>query len=307
MRSRQKQIRSVQKALAPLIPETRFRVVVAVAGVPARRICAAGFSAKPQPGDTILPTPVGSISKYNANGRYVVRKDLPKEYRYVMTIEWTWQQWNGPHSTVEQTEDRAIYKYCYQREFLEPPSSELLIADHNGQLLIISEELRKTLSETDRVRHVLNLFLELFGEYEIRHAGLQSIVPPNIHKVNWKLLPPGQYPWSRVRQHVTQVLENATPRYANPIYRRLEKIASFNPEEVYVGQGGFRSYVAYIFRSKTLAVLESVMLDNATYVFGQDWHEVSQMTKAEIIRGDLHLDRIIHAKNWAFRIDELLG
>lgn len=307
MRSRQKQIRSVEKAIAPLIPEMHFRVVVAVAGVPTRRLSAAGFSVKPQPGDTILPTPVGTISKYNANGRYVVRNDLPKEYRYVTTVEWTWKQWYGPYSTVEQTEDKAVYKWCYQREFHEPPSSELMIAEHDGRLLIISEELRKTPGEADRIRHVLNLFLELFGEYEIRHAGLQSIVPPNIRKVNWRLLPPGEYPWSCVRQHVAQVLEDATPRHANPIYRRLARIASFNPDEVYVGQGGFRSYVAYIFRSKALAVLESVMLDNATYVFGQNWHEVSQMTKAEIIRGDLHLDRIIHANNWAFRINDLLG
>ena len=307
MGSRQKRIRSVPKALAPLIPETRFRVVVPVAGVPASRMCAAGFSAEAEPGDTILPTPVGPVSTYNANGRYVALRDLPKEYRYVVTIEWTWQQWNGPHSKVEQTEDKAIYKWCYQREFLEPPSSELSIADHEGQLLVSSEELRKTPGETDRVRHVLNLFLELFGEYEIRHVGLQSIVPSNIRKVNWRLLPPGQYPWRRVREHVAQVLQNAAPRHANPIYRRIDKVASFNPEEVYFGQGGFRSYVAYIFKSRALTVLESVMLDNATYVLGQDWHEVSQMTKAEIIRGDLHLGRLIHGNNWAVRIDELLG
>ena len=284
----------------------RFRAVVALADVPAKRMSAIGFSAKPQPGDTILPTPVGTISKYNANGRYIIQKDLPKEYRYVKTVEWTWQQWDGPNSTVEQTQDKAVYKWCYQRQFHEPPSSELTIVDNNGQLLIVSEELTKAADQEDRIRHVLNLFLELFGECEIRHIGLQTITPPNIRKVNWILLPPGQYPWSCVRQHVTQVLGDTTPRHANPIYRRLEKIASFNPDEVYVGQGGFRSYVTYLFRSKALAVLESVMFDNATYVFDQNWQKVSQMTKAEIIQGDLHLDRIIHANNWIYRIDGLL-
>ena len=255
MRFRQKGVRSVRKALAPLIPEMRFRVVVAAADMPAKRMSAIGFSVKPQPGDTILPTPVGSVSKYNANGRYVIQKDLPKEYRYVTTVEWSWQQWNGPYDTVEQTEDKAIYKCCYQRKFHEPPSSELTIVHHNAQFLIVSEELAKTADQEGRISHVLNLFLELFGEYEIRHINLQTITPPNIRKVNWTLLPPGLYPWSRVRQHVAQMLEETTHRHANPIYRRLEKIASFNPDEVYVGQGGFRSYVAYIFRSKALAVL----------------------------------------------------
>ena len=101
--------------------------------------------------------------------------------------------------------------------------------------------------------------------------------------------PPGQYPWSRVQHHVTQILVDRSPRSANPIHHRLERLNSFNPNEIFVGQGGFRSYIAYVFVKKNLAVLESVMLDNATYVFGQNWQQVSRLTKAQVIQGDLHL------------------
>lgn len=306
MHLKQTRVRSVQRVLAPLLPNTRFRVVVAAADLPEQKIADAGFSANPQPGDTILPAAVGTVTDYNANGRFVVRKDLPKEERYITTVEWTWEEWAGYNRTETRTEDRPVYKECYQRDFHPPPASELTIVGQNGQLLIVSEELTKTVDQEDHILHILNLFLELFGECEVRHADLQAIAPPNIRKVNWTLLPPGQYPWSRVRQHVTQMLEDKAPRFANPIHHRLEKLASCNPDEVYVGHGGFRSYVAYIFNAKGLAVLESVMLDNATYVFDRNWQQVSQMTKAQILQGNLHLDRVIHAANWNDRIDDLL-
>ncbi len=303
---RQTRIKSVQRVLGPLLPNTCLRAVVAVAALPAGKLTAAGFSPNPQPGDTILPAAVGTVTDYNTNGRYVVRKDLPKEERYVTTVEWTWQEWAGPYDRVTRTEDRPVYRECYPRDFHPPPASELTIVDHDGQLLVVSEELTKTVAEENRIRHILNLFLELFGECEVRHANLQAITPPNIRKVNWTLLPPGQYPWSRVRQHVTRMLEDKAPRSANPIHHRLEKLASFDPDEVYVGEGGFRAYVAYIFNAKGRAVLESVMLDNATYVFDRDWQQVSQLTKAQILQDNLHLDRIIHAANWNHRIHKLL-
>ena len=305
MHLRQTRVRSVKRALAPLLPDTRFRVVVDSAALTAKKIRDAGFSENVQPGDTILPSAVGTVSEYNSNGRYVVRRDLPKEVRYITTIEWTWEEWDGPYSTVTRTQDKPVYKECYQRDFHPPPASELTIVDDNGQFLIVSEELTKTANQEGQIFHILNLFLELFGECEVRHADLRAITPPNIRKVHWTLLPSGQYPWSRVRQHVNQMLKDKAPRSANPIHHRLEKLASLNPDEVYVGHGGFRSYVAYIFNVKELAVLESVMLDNATYIFNQDWQQVSQMTKAQILQDNLHLDRIIHAANWTNRIDKL--
>ena len=306
MHIRQKRVRSVQRALGPLLPDTRFRVVAAVASMPEGKLTAAGFSTNPPPGDTILPAAVGTVTDYNANGRYVVRKDLPKEERYITTVEWTWEEWAGPYDTTTRTEDRAVFRECYQRDFHPPPAAELTFVDHEEQLLVVAEELTNTAAQEDRIRHVLNVFLELFGECEIRHADLQAVTPPSIRKVNWTLLPPGQYPWSRVQQHVGRMLKDKAPRSAHPIQNRLQELASFDPDEVYVGEGGFRAYVAYIFNEKGLAILESVMLDNATYVFDRDWQQVSQMTKAQILQSNLHRDRIIHAANWNDRIRELL-
>jgi hypothetical protein len=54
-------------------------------------------------------------------------------------------------------------------------------------------------------------------------------------------------------------------------------------------------------------VLESVRKDNAIYVFGSDWQPLSQLPKAEILKGALHLARVVHAKGWKPKLAALLA
>ncbi|MCK9910138.1 hypothetical protein MXD81_13420, partial [Microbacteriaceae bacterium K1510] len=53
-----------------------------------------GFSAQPSPGGTILPRVVGPVTRFNARGRWIVHRDLPKEPRYIRTVSWKWTQWS---------------------------------------------------------------------------------------------------------------------------------------------------------------------------------------------------------------------
>ena len=52
--------------------------------------------------------------------------------------------------------------------------------------------------------------------------------------------------------------------------------------------------------------MESLYLGNATYVFGDDWLNISMLTKNDIIQGKLSLARIIHDRGWEKKISELL-
>lgn len=303
---RGKRVRSVDKYLAPLAPNTKIRVVVEVAAINAPPLAAIGFSANPLPGETVLPASLGRVSEFNANGRHEPQKHLPKVSTYITTIEWSWEVWAG-RGTETRTEFRDVFRDCYPRIFVPPPAAELSIVNDNGALLIVSEEIDYTATSRARILHIVNLMLELFGHCEARHANLQRIIPPAIRKVNWTMLPPGQYPWPQVQQHVRQVVGNLSPRYANPILGRMQVLVGHNPDQVYVGQGGYRAYIAYIFNSKNLAVLESIMLDNATYVFGQNWQQVSQLTKAEVLGNNLQQVRLIHGTGWQDRINQLLN
>ncbi|MDM8914292.1 hypothetical protein P2P95_21895, partial [Escherichia coli] len=49
-------------------------------------------------------------------------------------------------------------------------------------------------------------------------------------------------------------------------------------------------------------VLESSQCNNATYILNNNWQQLSQLTKAEILDGNLHHARVIHRVNWAAEI-----
>ena len=60
------------------------------------------------------------------------------------------------------------------------------------------------------------------------------------------------------------------------------------------------------FMHRNKYVLESVYPNNATYVFGKNWEELSKLTKAEILKENLQDVRIIHNNNWQQEIRDLL-
>jgi hypothetical protein len=112
------------------------------------------------------------------------------------------------------------------------------------------------------------------------------------------MLPPGANTVTGVLAHVRSIIAARKPSLRGPIEERLTIMASKNPDEVVLGHGGYHAYVAYIFNKKGYAILESVLPDNATYVFDQNWQVVSGLTKTQVLDGNFHIDRIIHDGGW---------
>lgn len=298
----QSRVRNIEAHLGSVPEGTHIRILV---DATPDRLKRAGHSADPQLGDSVLPPTVGSTTRFNSEGRFIVHRDQPKESRYITTIEWTWEQWSGPDQSETMTDFKEIYRDCYPRTFVEPPSAELTYHDAAGLPVLISPELIWKQDNREHVRHVINVFLELFRTCDVRTADLGALRPPAIRRVNWTLLPPGHYPWSRIDEHIRDLMGRRSPRYAGPVLYRHHAIAERKPAEVYVGVGGFREYVAFVFPDHGIAILESTRTDNATYVFGMNWQRLSQLTKAEVLAGGLNLDRFIHADDWAVKIDQL--
>jgi hypothetical protein len=59
------------------------------------------------------------------------------------------------------------------------------------------------------------------------------------------------------------------------------------------------------FENKDFFILESIYTGNATYVLGENWEEISKLSKDEILNQDLHQERIIHYQNWESEIDRI--
>lgn len=284
-----------------LIPRTDFRLVVKVGDVPAAKLNRTGF-ANLTDGDVLLPAMVGRVSKRNAEGHYIVHTDQPKVTRSIGVRTWTRREWAGRGQWREVTESVDIERQCYPRTFVPPPGVELTVVNHNGDLFIVSDVMTWDVTPHDDILHATNLFLELFGEAEIRHANLDGFTPPHTRRLNWSLLPPGVNTAAGVLAHLRPYIARRARTYQGPIMERLNFMAGRNPDEVYLGHGGFGAYVAYVFNGPGKAVLESVLPDNATYVFGTNWAAVSRLTKTEVLDARHHIYRIFHTLDWERRV-----
>jgi hypothetical protein len=299
MQIKGKSIRSLTKYLPQIGDGKPFRVGISVKGNEAR-LEALGFPKNLEAGTSILPAVVGRISKFNSQGRDIVRKDRPKITKSRM-IHTSWNDWHGyPHSGIQYRD----YK-VYPKEHINGPEEEITLLKRNAELIAVSEEMTIKSEDDSRALHVVNLFLECFGECELFDKDIAPIV--KVRKVHWQLLPPGEYPWAKVKDHI----QTATARLGDTerpvVEHRIEHITRHKPDLVAIGTGGFDGYFVFGFTKKKLFVLESTHLDNATYVMKADWQNVSRLSKSEIIAGQLHHDRLVHNRRWSQGLHSVLG
>lgn len=307
MRIQQRLIINLERHLQSVPKAGKFRVVVPRIAVPAARLAKAGCPPTLAHGDTFLPAIVGKVSRINAEGAWRVRRDQPKESRYIRTVRWKWKQWVGRGETEDHEGDRDIYRDCYPREFIEPYAAELTALENSGDFVLASEILTNTSSSHERIKHIINLMLELFGQCEIVSTELKHYRPAAERRVNWHMLPPGEYPWDVLHAHLKKMLKGRADSTTTVIYDRQANMRSHSPDEIWTGLGGFSDYVAYVFKSRKIVVLESIRRDNAIYVFGTDWQTVAQLTKAQVLSGKLHKERIIHCTGWKARLAKVLA
>ena len=271
------------------------------------KLLAIGFPDKPKLGDTVLPEiSFGPVTRYNAIGKTIIHRDQPMETAY-RQVEWHWRQWAGYGSTEEHSKIVDVPYERYPRSLDPPPGIELSIRkDKEGKYFIVAPALELNKKNTKELIHEINIFLEIFGYCQIFTEALRNLVPVKIVRLNWRILPPGRWPWDKVKNEVKPIIKKTSPQNQIVITHRLQAITKYNPEFVAIGMAGFTGYLIFGFPKKNLYVLEAVYTGNATYVFEDDWEELSRLTKAEIITGKLQKDRIIHREGWNSRIEDIL-
>lgn len=254
-----------------------------------------GFSKNLEQGETVLPALVGKVSEFNAEGKEVARKDLPMETHYSSIEAPNWgNSYYGTH-----TVDLPYKKY--PRNFVEPPSVELKISKDK----IISSPLVFP-DDEGKIIHIINLFLELFGECVLLNEKFEEFVKIPSKSLNWEILPKGEMPWDRLHRSLEPLLKRLNTKERAAYKDRIKTLQSFKPDFTARGVAGFSGYLIFGFKGRNLYVCESIWHGNAIYVFAEDWETLSQRTKADILRNGLQKDRIIHAENWKGKLDELL-
>jgi hypothetical protein len=301
-----KRIRSLDLYLGSIKVGQKFYVGISDTEANKELLKKIGFTKGLQPNTSVLPAIIGPVTRFNAEGRQVKRKDLPMETAYRI-VEWHWTEWHGKDS-IEKSDFKEVPYNRYQRDFISPSSVELtLTATTNGDLILVSPMLEKTGSNDQDIIAAINVVLEIFKQCEIFTEDLSRIITAPIQRLNWKILPEGEMPWKKMQTHLTPLVEKASKGNQPVIENRLETINKYTPDFAAIGDGGFSGYVIFGFKEKNVYTLESIYYGNATYVFGEAWEDLSKKTKAEILDNNLQKARIVHRNGWHDNIEKLLA
>lgn len=256
-------------------------------------------------GETVLPAVCGSKTRLNAEGTFEIHRDRPKETAYRMA-EWTRKEFRGRDITEEVTETVIIPYKRYPRTAILPLAIEWTIAEIEGKQLIVSHELEYG-KDDNKIVLAINVILEIFGVCEVFTEDLKPHCAREVRRLNWEVLPKGEYPWEVQKERLTPFFSRARGKNKNVVSRRNEFIVKYEPDFTAIGRGGFRGYVVHAFKEKDIYILESYEVNNATYVLNGNWETISMLSKADILRNELHQRRIIHDQNWSQNIRALLA
>lgn len=253
-------------------------------------------------GETLVPSPeIGNVSKFNANGREVPQKNLPMEIAY----RHQYREWKDWHGTSHSGSTDIPYKR-YPRKLTPPPGITLtIIQTDNKQFVIAGEAIVKGQTPYEDITHRINLMLEIFKSVEILQENLERYEIPKIRRLDWDILPSGKIPWDQFQPKLIPLLERASKGKKVIIVERLEIVSKYKPDFHAIGKNGYRGYIIFGFTELNFYIFETAEYGNATYVFEGNWESLSQMTKAEIIAGNLQQHRFVHLDGWASQIKSL--
>ncbi|WP_116828932.1 hypothetical protein [Pseudomonas syringae] len=251
-------------------------------------------------GDSILASDVGKISNFNINGKEVKRRDLPLIKKTIPQYR-TWKDWHGREHDGIQHRTMDVYPV----DFIPPPSEKLILKNIDNTMYITTRQI-SLLDNPQPILHLANLLLEYFFSFEIFDISKRTISRTATRQLQWEVLPKGKYPWNKSSVILAPFLVKLSPSEKGVIEHRMREISKYEPDFLATGRGGYSGYFVYGFTLKGLHFLESIHLNNATYVFGEDWEDLSSLSKDQIINSKHEYHRIIHDKNWTGKIRQLL-
>lgn len=291
---KKKKIRNIEKYI-PLRDINNIRLIgIKITKVNVNKAINIGFSKELTIGEELLPKEIGSVTRFNSRGKILIdknEKELRDIYRPYHIKDWHGQYHDGIAHEVRE---------CNKKIYIKPDQIELKIINKNTDKYVVAKEFKEK-----NLNHIINLFLEIFEECEIIFEN-ENIDYGNTIRLNWRILPKGKYPWEKLYPFVKEKLENVKENKQLMERNNIESIAKYNPSFVAVGEAGFSGYIIFGFEKSDKVILESMEIDNATYILKDNWEEISKMTKAEILQNSFHERRIIHSNKWNQEIEKLL-
>lgn len=246
-----------------------------------------------------IPIPYRVATRANANGRWRILRDLPKEVR-------SYQQayhvidWFGFHHYGTCWHHRM----CYQRELIPPTSLAFVIEDG----VLYSPLLTNHDQDLTNIKVAMNVMLEMLGRCEVWTAERAPALPPvKQTEVPWEILRAGTRDQTKWEEYIDQITQRKAKGQQTIVRDRHEHLWHMTPDFCVLGTQNFWGYVVYGFTHLNLFVFESNEVNNATYVFRGDWKLASQLTKTEVLSSHVQEARIYHTEKWHESIGKLIA
>jgi hypothetical protein len=245
------------------------------------------------------PASTGRWSKWNLNGREVVRRDLPKVFR-----SWTTEapNFNG-NGTHPITHSREVFRK--QRLYGQQIEAAVTRRDEPRDSLVgtVLLTLQAPYNEDAEQAYLYaaSLARTWFGSataYSLDETGIPQVPDQS---VSWDFLPDGTV--EEMREAVVKKFGgSAPPQEIEIMIDRLEKVQSLAPEKRLVGSSGLQRYIGYLFGEDFVA-FENPRVGNALYLMYGDWESLSQLSRSQLLASrDGDFDRIIHTARWFERL-----
>lgn len=252
-------------------------------------------------GRTVLPNAKGSVTKANIHGRFARKQPEEKE---VKTVHIKYQRKDG--TQVEF--DRNFYVFV--KQLIHKMNMKLAFRQNvHGQELVLSTELvYKTDVITNQINtHVINLFCEMFNDFEIFTETLEPAIHFN-KRFESELLPKGAF----TNKSIEAILE-VSKRYSGnadnqkAFQKRLQLLMKFGPDLRGKGPNNFFGYLVFGFSELGIVLLETMYAGNATYVFTiEDYENNIIKDKQQALKSKQLLRRFFHYQNWETEITTFL-
>lgn len=287
-------IRNPRRYLYALHASDKFYVVAKLSDEDVHRLQRYGIR---QDASARIPTPHRSATRLNADGKWILLRDLPKKIRQFVhayhLVDWHGQDHYG--TCIQE-------RWCYQRELVPPAELAFIIEDD----VLYSPLLANSEDDMEHIKLAMNVILEMVGHCEIWTADKAPALPPVRQvEVPWEILRAGTRERSDWEEYVQKTVERKPKAQQVEICRRHEHLMEMGPEFCVLGAQNFFGYVVYGFPTLNLYIFESNGINNATYAFRGDWEAASMLTKMEVLSGGLQEARIYHTEQWHENIGRL--
>ena len=250
---------------------------------------------------------IGRYATRNREGWEVKRTDLP-----MVTKSYSWETPNFGDASTYGTHTHYQDRQVYQVEVFEPRmftiKAEVLNAPGATAALIrftVDHILDKNSDgfEGDLL-FCLNLLQESTGVVGVCASDATRDDFIRMVTLDWEIFPPGKR--DELIAAIARERKGQATDKSGIVASRIKLFDRLPVQQFIRGSGPFGSYVGALY-ADDLVVFENMNYGNAMYVLYDDWKDVSQRSRLELLRGTTaKFDRIVHVDGWEDRFESLI-